>query len=171
MESASKEGQPVQETVDYCKNSKHNIQLFTVKSTDRFTRGGSYFYDHLEMQYTRYGVQLVTIFTSLSAASRLTPLTFGCCVLMERIFSNNESSDLESERANDEIRDILSRMIGAQSAMFVWDAELLSRWTDGKSIEGQFPGLMSYDAFNKAHRDKIVISEVKVEKRQPADWS
>lgn len=37
MESAPKE-QPVQEAIDYCKNPKNNIQLFIIKSIDRFAR-------------------------------------------------------------------------------------------------------------------------------------
>lgn len=48
MESASKEEQPVQEAIDYCKDPKNDIQLFVIKSIDRFTRGGSYLYDHLK---------------------------------------------------------------------------------------------------------------------------
>ena len=47
MESASKEEQPVQEAIDYCKNPNNDIQLFIIKSIDRFTRGGSFFYDFL----------------------------------------------------------------------------------------------------------------------------
>ena len=62
MESASKEEQPVQEAIDYCKNPKNNIQLFIIKSIDRFTRGGSYLYDHLKMQLENHKVQLVDIY-------------------------------------------------------------------------------------------------------------
>lgn len=62
MESASKEEQPVQEAIDYCKDPKNDIQLFIIKSIDRFTRGGSYLYDHLKMQLTKYGVRLVDIY-------------------------------------------------------------------------------------------------------------
>src|SRR5476651_779256 len=58
LESASKEQQPMQEAIDYCKNPKNNIQLFIIKSIDRFTRGGSYSYDHLKLQLERYGVNL-----------------------------------------------------------------------------------------------------------------
>ena len=47
LESAGKELQPMQQVVNYCKNPKNNIQLFIIKSIDRFTRGGSYEYDHL----------------------------------------------------------------------------------------------------------------------------
>src|SRR3989338_927462 len=62
MESASKDEQPMQEVVDYCKNPKNGIQLFVIKSIDRFTRGGSYFYDHLKMQLTECGVRLVDLY-------------------------------------------------------------------------------------------------------------
>src|ERR1035437_4797344 len=62
MESASKEEQPVQEAIDYCKSPKNDIQLFVIKSIDRFTRGGSYLYNHLKMQLERYGVKLVDIY-------------------------------------------------------------------------------------------------------------
>ena len=42
IESASKEEQPVQEAINYCKKKSNDIQLFIIKSIDRFTRGGSY---------------------------------------------------------------------------------------------------------------------------------
>src|SRR5256885_6153619 len=67
MESASKEEQPVQEAIDYCKNPKNDVQLFIIKSIDRFTRGGSYLYDHLKMQLTKYGVKLVDIYGIISS--------------------------------------------------------------------------------------------------------
>ena len=62
MESASKEKQPVQEAIDYGKNPKNNIQLFIIKSIDRFTRGGSYLYDHLKMQLQKSQVKLIDIY-------------------------------------------------------------------------------------------------------------
>src|SRR5690606_24013406 len=67
IESASKEQQPIQEAIDYCKDPKNDIQLFIIKSIDRFTRGGSYSYDHLKMQLTRYGVRLVDIYGIIGA--------------------------------------------------------------------------------------------------------
>lgn len=62
LESASKEQQPMQEAIDYCKNPKNNVQTFIIKSIDRFTRGGSYSYDHLKIQLEKYEVQLVDIY-------------------------------------------------------------------------------------------------------------
>src|SRR3989344_4531843 len=48
------------------------------------------------------------------------------------------------------------------------------KWTEGQPVKGQFKGLISYETFNKANRGKITISEVngevKVNKRQPAEW-
>lgn len=67
IESASKEQQPIQEAIDYCKDPKNDVQLFIIKSIDRFTRGGSYSYDHLKMQLTRYGVRLVDIYGIIGA--------------------------------------------------------------------------------------------------------
>jgi len=48
LESASKAQQPMQEAVDYCKDPRNGIQLFIIKSIDRFTRGGSFSYDSLK---------------------------------------------------------------------------------------------------------------------------
>src|SRR5436309_448308 len=50
LKSASKAKQPMQEAVDYCKDPKNDIQLFVIKSIDRFTRGGATPYDQLKMQ-------------------------------------------------------------------------------------------------------------------------
>lgn len=50
LESGSKEQQPMQEVVNYCKNPKNNVQQVIIKSIDRFTRGGSEFYSELKNQ-------------------------------------------------------------------------------------------------------------------------
>ncbi|MEK7571826.1 MAG: hypothetical protein AAB553_06140 [Patescibacteria group bacterium] len=57
----------MQEAINYCKNPKNEIQLFVIKSIDRFTRGGSYSYDHLKMQLERYGVNLIDIYGIISS--------------------------------------------------------------------------------------------------------
>ena len=67
MESASKEQQPVQEAIDYCANSNNDIQLFIIKSIDRFTRGGSYLYDHLKRQLVSNNVRLIDIYGIISS--------------------------------------------------------------------------------------------------------
>src|SRR6266487_3110924 len=56
MESASKEQQPMQEAINYCKNPKNKVDLFIIKSIDRFTRGGSMSYDLLKTQLDACGI-------------------------------------------------------------------------------------------------------------------
>ena len=62
IDSASKEQQPVQEAIDYCKNPKNKIDLFIIKSIDRFTRGGSSLYDHMKTELSKHGVKLIDIY-------------------------------------------------------------------------------------------------------------
>jgi site-specific DNA recombinase len=114
MESASKEEQPVQEAIDYCKNPKNDIQLFVIKSIDRFTRGGSYLYDHLKMQLTHYKVKLVDIYGIIGTQEVNTLEHLGVKFDWSVYSPTKKSEILEAERAKDEMRDIMSRMIGAE---------------------------------------------------------
>jgi site-specific DNA recombinase len=114
MESASKEQQPMQEAVDYCKNPKNDIQLFVIKSIDRFTRGGSYSYDHLKMQLERYGVKLIDIYGVISSQKINTLEHLGVSFDWSVYSPTKKAEILEAERAKDEMRDIMSRMIGAE---------------------------------------------------------
>ncbi len=126
MESASKEVQPMQEAVNYCKNPKNDIQLFVIKSIDRFTRGGSYSYDHLKMQLERYGVKLVDIYGVISSQKVNTLEHLGVSFDWSVYSPTKKAEILEAERAKDEMRDIMSRMIGAEirySRMGYWVRE------------------------------------------------
>ena len=114
MESASKEEQPVQEAIDYCKNPKNNIQLFIIKSIDRFTRGGSYLYDHLKMQLENHKVQLVDIYGIIGGKDVNTLEHLGISYKWSVYSPTKKSEILEAERAKDEMRDIMTRMIGAE---------------------------------------------------------
>ncbi len=114
MESASKEEQPVQEAIDYCKSPKNDIQLFVIKSIDRFTRGGSYVYDHLKMQLTRYDVKLIDIYGIIGTQEVNTLEHLGVEYNWSVYSPTKKSEILEAERAKDEMRDIMSRMIGAE---------------------------------------------------------
>src|SRR5260221_1508517 len=114
MESASKEKQPVQEAVDYCKDPKNDIQLFVIKSIDRFTRGGSYSYDHMKMQLMQYGVKLIDIYGIIGTQQVNTLEHLGLSYDWSVYSPTKKSEILEAERAKDEMRDIMSRMIGAE---------------------------------------------------------
>jgi site-specific DNA recombinase len=114
MESASKEQQPVQEAIDYCKDPKNDIQLFIIKSIDRFTRGGSYSYDLLKMQLTKYGVKLVDIY-GIIGTQQVNTLEHLNVTYNWSVYSPTKKAEiLEAERAKDEMRDIMTRMIGAE---------------------------------------------------------
>ncbi len=114
LESASKEQQPMQEAINYCKNPKNNIELFIIKSIDRFTRGGSYSYDHLKTQLDACKVSLVDIYGVISGQEVNTLDHLGFEYKWSRYSPSKKSEILEAERAKDELRDILSRMVGAE---------------------------------------------------------
>ncbi len=114
MESASKEQQPMQEAVDYCKNAHNDIDLFIIKSIDRFTRGGSLSYDMLKSQLESSKVQLVDIYGVISAQQVNTLDHLGFEYKWSIYSPSKKSEILEAERSKDELRDIMSRMIGAE---------------------------------------------------------
>ena len=114
LESASKELQPMQEAINYCKNPKNNIQHFIVKSIDRFTRGGSFFYDTLKNQLDDCNVSLVDIYGVISNHRINTLEHLGVKYKWSEYSPTKKSEMLEAERAKDEVRDIQTRMIGAQ---------------------------------------------------------
>lgn len=114
MESASKEQQPMQEAVNYCKNSANDINLFIIKSIDRFTRGGSLSYDLLKGQLESSHVQLVDIYGVISSQQVNTLDHLGFEYKWSVYSPSKKSEILEAERSKDELRDIMSRMIGAE---------------------------------------------------------
>lgn len=114
LESASKEQQPMQEAIDYCKDPKHGIQLFIVKSIDRFTRGGSYSYSNLKRQLEDCNVHLMDIYGIIGSQKVNTLEHLGVSYGWSVYDPTKNSEILEAERASDEKRDIMSRMIGAE---------------------------------------------------------
>ena len=114
LESASKELQPMQEAVTYCKDPKNNIQNFIVKSIDRFTRGGSLPYDLLKNQLDDCNVSLVDIYGVISNQKINTLEHLGVKYKWSEYSPTKKTEMLEAERAKDEVRDIQTRMIGAQ---------------------------------------------------------
>ncbi len=114
LESASKELQPMQEVVDYCKDPRNNVQQVIVKSIDRFTRGGSEFYSDLKNQLDACNVALVDVYGTIGS-QKINTLEHLGVEYKWSVFSPTKKSELlEAERAKDEVRDIQTRMIGAQ---------------------------------------------------------
>ena len=114
LESASKDQQPMQEAINYCKDPKNNVQFFIIKSIDRFTRGGSFFYDTLKNQLDDCGVTLIDIHGIISDKKINTLEHLGLSYKWSIYSPTKQAEMLTAERAKDEIRDIQTRMIGAQ---------------------------------------------------------
>lgn len=114
LESASKHEQPMQKAINYCKDPKNDIQLFIIKSIDRFTRGGATPYEQLKMQLERYGVKLVDLYGVISSQKVNTLEHLGVKYRWSEYSPSQKIEFLEAERAKDELRDIMSRMIGAE---------------------------------------------------------
>ena len=114
LESASKELQPMQQAIDYCKDPKNNIQHFIVKSIDRFTRGGSLPYDLLKNQLDDCNISLVDIYGVIGNQKINTLEHLGVKYKWSEYSPTKKTEMLEAERAKDEVRDIQTRMIGAQ---------------------------------------------------------
>lgn len=114
LESGSKELQPMQEVVDYCKDPKNNVQQVIIKSIDRFTRGGSELYNMLKNQLDECGVALVDVYGIISNQKINTLEHLGVKYKWSEYSPTKKAEMLEAERAKDEVRDIQTRMIGAQ---------------------------------------------------------
>lgn len=114
LESASKEIQPMQNVVDYAIDPKNGIDVVIVKSIDRFTRGGSTVYDQLKMQLGPHNVDLVDIYGVINNTKVNTLEHLGMQYGWSVYTPSRKTELLEAERAKDEVRDILSRMIGSE---------------------------------------------------------
>ncbi|HKU18775.1 MAG TPA: recombinase family protein [Candidatus Saccharimonadales bacterium] len=115
LESASREAhQPMQDVVNYAIDPKNKIDVIIVKSIDRFTRAGSTSYDLLKSQLEPHGVELEDIYGVISNVKVNTLEHLGVKYRWSEYSPSRKTELLEAERAKDEVRDILSRMIGAQ---------------------------------------------------------
>jgi len=104
----------MQEVVNYCKDPKNDIQQFIIKSIDRFTRGGSEFYNSLKNQLDDCEVALVDIYGIIGSQKINTLEHLGVKYKWSEYSPTKKAEILEAERAKDEVRDIQTRMIGAQ---------------------------------------------------------
>lgn len=112
-ESGAKLHQPMQEAIDYCADRRNNIQLFLIKSIDRFTRGGADFYAPLKRQLDAIDVQLVDKYGVISQSRVNTLEHLGVEYSWSKYSPSQKIEYLEAERAKDELRDILTRTVGA----------------------------------------------------------
>lgn len=113
VESASHEDQPMQEIVEYCR-AHPEIQVVLIKAIDRFTRGGAEAYIKLKEQLDRLGVELLDTFGIIDPRTVNTLDHTGFSYYWSQHRPSFKSEILEAEHAKDELRDIMTRMIGAE---------------------------------------------------------
>lgn len=114
MESASHEEQPMQKVINACKKKSKGIEVVLIKSIDRFTRGGGDYYSPLKKQLTKLGISLVDMYGVIGQSHVNTLEHTGFKYYWSEFNPTQKSEYLEAERAKDEMRDIMSRMIGAE---------------------------------------------------------
>lgn len=116
IESASVEFelQPILKALDYCKNPKNKIKYFFIKSIDRGTRGGATIYGQLKASFARYGVQFVDVYGLIGTQTVNTLEHLGVKYGWSEFNPTWITELLEAERGKGEVRDILTRMIGAE---------------------------------------------------------
>jgi site-specific DNA recombinase len=114
LESASHEDQPMQKVIDACKDKSKGFQVVLIKSIDRFTRGGGDYYSPLKKQLTSMDVALEDMYGVIGKIQVNTLQHTGFKYYWSEFNPTQKSEYLEAERAKDEMRDIMSRMIGAE---------------------------------------------------------
>ncbi len=114
LESASHETQPMQKVIDACKDTSKGFQVVLIKSIDRFTRGGGDHYSPLKRQLTSLGITLEDMYGVIGKQQINTLEHTGFKYYWSEFNPTQKSEYLEAERAKDEMRDIMSRMIGAE---------------------------------------------------------
>lgn len=113
IESASHAYQPMQQIVERCK-ANPAIEVVLIKAIDRFTRGGAEAYIKLKEQLDRLNVILIDTFGIIDPRTVNTLEHTGFSYYWSKHNPSFKSEILEAEHAKDELRDIMTRMIGAE---------------------------------------------------------
>lgn len=113
VESASHKEQPMQEIIEHCK-ANPAIEVVLIKAIDRFTRGGSAAYIKLKEQLDNLSVTLIDTFGIIDSRRVNTLEHTGFNYYWSDYSPSFKSEILEAEHAKDELRDIMTRMIGAE---------------------------------------------------------
>ena len=114
LESASGDKQPMQHVIDYAIDPKNEIEVVLIKSIDRLTRAGSTAYDLLKRQLDAHNVALEDMYGVVSNIRVNTLEHLGMKYRWSEHAPSRKTELLEAERAKDEVRDILTRMIGSE---------------------------------------------------------
>lgn len=106
--------QPILEALEYCKTSKVKIKYAFIKDIGRGTRGGATIYGQLKSMFARYDIKLIDVYGIISTQSVNTLEHLGIKFDWSEFSPSWTTELLEAERAKGEVRDILTRLIGAE---------------------------------------------------------
>ena len=113
IESASGDIQPAIKVIDFAKEHPE-IKYCFVTNIDRFSRAGSYVYQYLKSQLAKYGVQLIDVAGVISPEVKNTLDTYGIEYKWSKYNPSHIAEIMAAESAHDEIRTILTRLIGSE---------------------------------------------------------
>lgn len=102
-----------QRVIDYCKNPKNKVDVVVIKSIDRFTRGGDVAYGILKNQLAKYGIKLIDAYGFIQPGQN-TLSHLGIEYEWSKYSPSENAESMEANRAKQERRDILTRVIGAE---------------------------------------------------------
>lgn len=107
--------QPILKAIEYCKQNPQ-IEYAFVRSIDRFTRGGVEVYLPLKQKFLQLGVQLIDCYGQIGThAQEINTLGhLGIEYKWSKFNPYHVSELLASVQSKDEVRGILTRMIGAE---------------------------------------------------------
>jgi site-specific DNA recombinase len=114
VESGTKKEQPFSEVVEFCRDNP-NINSVFIKSIDRNTRGGAGVYLGLKEQLSSLDVTLIDVH-GVIGNEKVNTLAHLNLEYSWSVYNPTRMNELlTAERAKDEARDILTRLIGAQA--------------------------------------------------------
>ena len=113
IESASGDIQPAIKVINFAKEHPE-IKYCFITYIDRFSRAGSYVYQFLKSQLAKYGVQLIDVAGVISPEVKNTLDTYGVEYKWSKYNPSHIAEIMAAESAYDEIRTILTRLIGSE---------------------------------------------------------
>lgn len=108
------ERQPLYQVLQDAKNLKPKPQFAFLKSVDRSTRSGALVYAQLKALFIKEGIQIVDVYGVISSQTINTLAHHDVEFEWSKYTPTYVSELLEAERAHGEVRDVLTRLIGAE---------------------------------------------------------
>lgn len=106
--------QPLLKVAEYCENPANKIKYAIVKSIDRSTRAGAEVYGFIKKRFAKCGVSLIDTYGVISTQRVNTMAHLDLKYDWSEYSPSYANEILQAEHSKDEVRDILTRLIGAE---------------------------------------------------------